>query len=182
MANNPLVIAIPKGSDPIVLDMAMTQYSFGRLAAYAREHRPLPVPGGFDEHGQLSTDAAALLRASRLLPIGYWKGSGLALALDLLAALLSRGNATFQLDATAETGISQVFMAFDVQRGSVGALPFDAGSFIEAVVADLHGSGEHGSAVLYPGERSAQVRADAVANGVPVDTTVWAEVCSLVNG
>ncbi len=61
-----------------------------------------------------------MLSASQLLPIGSWKGSGLALTLDLLAALLSRGKATFQLDARAETDVSQVFIAFDVQRVKPG--------------------------------------------------------------
>jgi 3-dehydro-L-gulonate 2-dehydrogenase len=115
------------------------------------------------------------------LTIGYWKGSGLALALDLLAVLLSRGLGTFQLDARAETGVSQVFIAFDVQRGGSAAPPFDVNALVESLIADFQSSStDAGSAVLYPGERAARARADANAHGVPVDPTIWAAVCSLV--
>jgi 3-dehydro-L-gulonate 2-dehydrogenase len=61
-------------------------------------------------------------RSGRLLPIGFWKGSGLALMLDLVAAILSGGRATRQVPATpeTETGLSQVFIAFSVS--SLGEL------------------------------------------------------------
>ncbi len=39
--------------------------------------------------GSLTTDPAAILQTQRPLPIGYWKGAGMALVMDLLAALLS---------------------------------------------------------------------------------------------
>ena len=58
-------------------------------------------------------DAAAIEATRRLLPIGFWKGSGLALMLDLIAALLSGGHATHQItpDPERETNLSQVFIA-----------------------------------------------------------------------
>ena len=67
----------------------MSQFSYGSLAAYAARGEPLPVVGGFDEAGLLTTDAAAIERTQRALPIGFWKGSGLSFVLDVLAAVLS---------------------------------------------------------------------------------------------
>ena len=75
LGNNPLVMAIPApGGDPVLLDMAMSQFSGGRVQIHERSGEPLPVPGGYDAEGRLTTDAAAL---ERPLPIGLWKGSGL---------------------------------------------------------------------------------------------------------
>ena len=115
LGNNPLVIAIPRPGGPIVLDMAMSQFSYGTIAAYSKRGQPLPVDGGFDVAGNLTKDAAAIEASQRALPVGYWKGSGLALVLDMLAAMLSGGNATYQIpmEPVRETGLSQIFLAID---------------------------------------------------------------------
>ena len=95
LGNNPLVVAIPRPDGAhVVLDMAVSQFSYGTIAAYAARGEQLPVPGGYDAAGNLSTDPADIEASQRALPIGYWKGSGLSLVLDLLAAMLSGGLAT----------------------------------------------------------------------------------------
>src|SRR5206468_5083874 len=63
IGNNPLVIAVPRGKgtgEHVVLDMAMSQFSYGALASYRRRHEALPVPGGFDESGELTRDPEAI--------------------------------------------------------------------------------------------------------------------------
>ena len=122
VGNNPLVIAVPAdpaapSAAPVVLDMALSHYSYGTLADHRARNEPLPFPGGFDESGALTTDAAAIERTQRALPVGLWKGSGLAFALDVLGALLADGLATHEIpiEPLAETGQSQVFIAFGPQ-------------------------------------------------------------------
>src|SRR5271167_4477859 len=51
LGNNPIVIAIPRSSGHVVLDMAMSQFSYGSLSAYSKRDQPLPVDGGFDTAG-----------------------------------------------------------------------------------------------------------------------------------
>src|SRR5436189_6284466 len=65
IGNNPLVIAVPRpGTDAhVVLDMAMSQFSYGALASYRRRGELLPVVGGFDGSGELTRDPAAIERA-----------------------------------------------------------------------------------------------------------------------
>src|SRR3954470_16981 len=113
LGNNPLIIAVPRPAGHVVLDMAMSQFSVGALASYRSRGELLPVDGGYDEAGRLTRDPAALERTRRLLPIGYWKGSGLSLLLDIVGAVLSGGLATHQIatDPEKETGLSQVFIA-----------------------------------------------------------------------
>src|SRR5215469_8099981 len=113
VGNNPLVIAVPRPHGPVVLDMAMSQFSYGALASYRERGELLPLAGGFDSQGQLTRDPAAIETSARPLPIGYWKGSGLALMLDLMAGVLSGGQFTHQIpaDPQEETRLSQVFMA-----------------------------------------------------------------------
>lgn len=171
VGNNPLVIAVPRPSGHVVLDMAMSQFSYGALEGYARRGERLPVVGGFDSAGELTDDASAILASSRPLPTGFWKGSGLALLLDILAATFADGNATSDIgpDPELEGGLSQVFLAIDPDFGGGG----DPGGMAERIVAQLHGL-EPG--IRYPGQRVLEERARSLAEGVAVDATIWRSV------
>ncbi|MGC2614719.1 MAG: 3-dehydro-L-gulonate 2-dehydrogenase, partial [Terracidiphilus sp.] len=97
IGNNPLVIAVPRAKGHVVLDMAMSQFSYGALETYRKRGEMLPVEGGFDTEGRLTRDPGAIEKSQRLLPVGFWKGSGLAVVLDMIAAMTSLGNATHQI-------------------------------------------------------------------------------------
>ena len=80
---------MPRAAGHVVLDIAMSQFSYGALAVHRMRGEELPVDGGYDEAGRLTRDPAAIERTQRLLPIGFWKGSGLAILLDVVGATLS---------------------------------------------------------------------------------------------
>ena len=115
LGNNPLVVAIPRPDRAhVVLDMAISQFSYGSISAYAARGSNCPFP--VDTMRQaIDHDPAAIEISKRALPIGYWKGSGLSLVLDMLAAMLSGGHATHELprDPLRESGLSQIFFAID---------------------------------------------------------------------
>ena len=171
LGNNPLVIAVPRPAGHVVLDMAMSQFSYGALEAYRSRGEQLPVAGGFDKDGRLTQDPAAVEESGRPLPIGFWKGSGLALLLDMAAALLSDGLATHHIppDPLEETRLSQVFLAFDLS--SLGG---NASRVADDIVESLHAEG--GEGVRYPGERTFQIRRENMEQGIPVAPEVWEQV------
>jgi 3-dehydro-L-gulonate 2-dehydrogenase len=179
LGNNPLVIAVPRASGHVVLDMAMSQFSYGTLAAYKAQNKPLPVAGGFDAEGNLTTDAGAIESAMRPLPVGYWKGSGLALVLDMMAALLSGGLSTSQvpIDPMKECGLSQVFLAFNLAAVSSAQSSSAAADEILKFFADSEAV--PGSHVRYPGERVLQDRAENRAHGIPVDEALWQQILGM---
>ena len=171
VGNNPLVIAVPRAAGAhVVLDMAMSQFSYGALASYRMRGEALPVPGGFDAAGELTTDPAAIEASRRPLPIGFWKGSGLALMLDMMAALLSGGRATHEVPAhpEQETGLSQVFIAADVAHLEA---PGAASATVDAILEDLQ--------ARYPGERTVATRRENLEQGIPVEPSIFELVCSL---
>ncbi len=182
LGNNPLIFAAPRKAGPVVLDMAMSQFSYGTLAAYAKRDQALPVPGGFDREGKLTTDAAAIEASQRALPIGYWKGSGLSLMLDLFAAALSGGQATHQLptDPVQESGISQFFLAIDPSLVADPADPEAQDRLIEGILASVRAASpvEPGKPARYPGEQTLQLREENLRLGVPVDRDVWESLLS----
>jgi 3-dehydro-L-gulonate 2-dehydrogenase len=179
LGNNPFVLAVPREDGHVVLDMAMTQFSYGRLSTTARQGETLPVPGGYDESGELCRDPAAIRKSRRPLPIGYWKGSGLSLLLDLLAAALSGGQTTYGIGQQGEEyAISQTFIAFDLAEGG-NAAALD--QMIDETIADLHQATpvDLEQPVRYPGERALRTRRRNLAQGIPVEPSIWQQVLDL---
>ena len=181
LGNNPLVVAIPRADGAhVVLDMALSQFSQGALSAYAVRGERLPVPGGYDASGTLTVDAEEINASRRMLPIGYWKGSGLSLTLDLLAAMLSGGLATHQIprDPMRESGVSQVFVAIDpgsfAARGDLDRI---ANGIIESLVAAV--PVDPARPVRYPGQQTLVLREENLRLGVPVDPQTWARLLAL---
>jgi 3-dehydro-L-gulonate 2-dehydrogenase len=180
VGNNPLVIAAPRAGAAgghVVLDMAMSQFSYGTIAAYSKRGEPLPVDGGFDRAGNLTRDAAAIEASQRALPVGYWKGSGLSLVLDMLAAMLSGGLATHQLprDPLRESGQSQIFLAID--PGAVTSTQ-ELGQIAEGILASFHEAtpADANKPVRYPGEETLRLRVENMRLGIPVDPEIWRQI------
>jgi 3-dehydro-L-gulonate 2-dehydrogenase len=180
LGNNPLVIAVPRKGGHVVLDMAMSQFSYGTLESYRTRGEKLPVDGGFDAAGKLTRDPAAIEQTQRPLPIGYWKGSGLSLVLDMMAAMTSLARATHQLstDSLKEAGLSQVFLAMNpAALGDEARLQ----QIADEIIASLHQSraAEEGNNIRYPGEKVLQIRAENRSLGVPVEPIVWEEILKM---
>ena len=179
LGNNPLVIAVPHEGGHVLLDVAMSMFSYGKLESYKRQNKPLPVDGGFDKDGNMTKDAAKILETHQPLPIGYWKGSGLSLMLDLVASSLAAGRSSLRVgELPVETELSQVFIAIDLNRLSN---PEATAQSIADTLADLHTSTpvKEGGEVRYPGEGMLRVRADNQKNGIPVEESVWQSVLEL---
>ncbi|MBW3544005.1 MAG: 3-dehydro-L-gulonate 2-dehydrogenase [Bacteroidetes bacterium] len=178
LGNNPLVVAIPRQNGPLVLDMAMSQFSYGKMSSYLRAGQQLPYDGGFDAKGRLSRDPAHMLEKELALPIGLWKGAGLSLMLDVLAAVLAEGQATHQIGQQgAEWGVSQVFLCFSLEKLGIANYPVDK---IDAIIEQLMATTVfEGREVRYPGERTLQTRSTNLKEGVPVERAIWEEVLKI---
>ena len=176
LGNNPLIFALPFREEAIVLDAAMSQYSFGAMEMAQLKEEQLSIYGGYDTNGRLTTDPAAILKSRRPLPIGYWKGAGLALLLDLLAVILSGGLSTAQISSKeVEYGLSQVFIAIDITKlPNHSAIP----SMLEGIISDyLQSIPENDkSRIAYPGERVLQTRGENQRLGIPVVRQVYDQV------
>jgi 3-dehydro-L-gulonate 2-dehydrogenase len=157
--------------------MAMSQFSYGTLASYSKRNQPLPVDGGFDTAGNLTRDAAAIEASQRALPIGYWKGSGLALVLDMIAAMLSGGLAThdLSLDPLREAGQSQIFLTIDPSNLATAS---ELTHIADNIIDSLHEATpiDPGNPVRYPGEQTLHLREENLRLGIPVDPEIWQEL------
>lgn len=180
IGNNPLAIAIPREEGNILLDMAMSQYSNGKLEVLKLQQKQLPLPGGYDTQGNLTIDPSEILTTQRAVPIGYWKGSGLALVLDSMAAIISGGQATHQIgNQSSEYAVSQVYIAI-AATGIVGQSMLN--DTVDAIINDFHTATplDESEDVRYPGEGMLRIRKESIEKGVLVDKTQWEALQSMM--
>ena len=178
IGNNPFIMAIPRKEGPLVLDMAMSQYSYGKLEVTRLKGAQLPFAGGFDNEGNLTTEPGTIEGNRRILPMGYWKGSGFAVMLDLVSALLSGGLTTAGIDK-AEKGscgsCCQVFIAIDPRKiNSREFIDHALDSTVSQIKSSIPAEGV--DEIFYPGEKSLRTRAENMQLGIPVNDEIWQRV------
>lgn len=174
LGNNPLVIAVPRKKGNIVLDMAISQYSYGKMQAYELEGKQLPFAGGYDEKMLLTTDPKTIREQNSALPIGRWKGSGLALLLDIIVTGLTGGKSTKHITQYGtDTAISQCYIALHKKDY--------APQLIEEILAFTKSatSIEKGREIRYPGEGTLQKRKENKEKGIPVHEKAWEALLEL---
>jgi len=174
LGNNPLVIAVPRNEGHLVLDMAMSQYSYGKLNEHRLAGKKLAHAGGYDENGNLTDDPYAIMHSKRTLPVGLWKGSSLSLMMDVLVSVLSEGKTVSGITATGkEYGVCQFFICISPESLNE--------RIIDEIIAYAKSSAviDENSSVRYPGESTLRQRNKSLAEGVYVNEKIWEEVKAL---
>lgn len=179
LGNNPIVLAVPYENEAIVLDMAMSQYSFGAMELAAMKNEKLSVVGGYDKEGNLTDEPAKVLETWRALPVGFWKGAGLSFLLDVLAAVLSNGLSTHEISKLpAEIGSSQIFIAIDMSKlSNYTSISETIKSIVEDYKTSIPISGQ---AISYPSERVLNTREKNTKTGIPVLESIWKDILGLL--
>ena len=143
----------------------------------------LPYPGGFNSDGNLTDNPGEIEASRRILPMGYWKGTGFAILLDLISALLSGGKSTATIDRLDKGSCGsccQVFIA-------INPLIINTQHYIDQVLDETLQQlktavpATDGGKIYYPGEQSLITRKENLEYGIPVDDSVWATVMKLAD-
>ena len=179
LGNNPLAIGVPRrgNTEPVVLDIAMSQAAVGKVATSRREGQKAPLDWGLDRAGNPTDDPAEILASRKFLPMGGHKGAGLALVFEMLTGALAGGPLCYELAQADPSGTdvfsSKFFLALDPKAFG------DPARFeqrVEDLLAYLLASAKPGEVVLYPGQRGGQTRDINLARGVPVHNAIVAEL------
>ena len=172
LSTNPIAVAVPAGEEPpIVLDMATTVAAYGKVKTKAQRGETMPEGWMMDRHGQPLTDPR---RANEgfLLPIGGYKGYGLALIFGLLAgtlngAAMGRDVVDFNADDTTPTNTGHAIVAINVEAFQPAA---EFKRSVDAFIRDVRGSQRLPGVdrIRLPGEGSHAARAERSRNGIPL--------------
>ena len=183
LGNNPFVMACPgeKGGPVLLMDMAISQYAYGKLQVTRLAGKKLPFPGGFDKDGNVTDDPGAIEESMRIMPIGYWKGSAFAFMLDVLGSILSDGIGAADLNAATKGscgGCSQILIVIDPKKITAEDRMDDT---IRRAIEYIKGAepAEQGGGVRAPGEGILKFHKEHDEQGIYVDDSVWEELRSL---
>ena len=175
--NNPITIAIPRKAGSLVMDMAVSQYAFGKLEIMAQEGGMLDTPCGYDLEGNLTCDPKKIVESGLMTPMALWKGSALSIMIDLMTSMLSLGRTSLEIGTPAdgEKGMSQMFVCMN----PAAVVDMDkAEAQMEKTIAFLNAlepkDGVHG--VHAPGENLGKTRARNLERGIPVTEETWQKI------
>ena len=143
LSTNPLAVSLPagEGKAPIVLDMATTVAAYGKVKTKAQRGEMMPEGWMIDREGNPLTDPK---RANEgfLLPIGGYKGYGLALIIGLLCgtlngAAMGKDVIDFNADDTSVTNTGHSIVAINIES----FMPLvEFRKQVDVLVADLRAS------------------------------------------
>jgi LDH2 family malate/lactate/ureidoglycolate dehydrogenase len=186
LGTNPLAFGVPSGSGPYVLDMATTVVSYGTVKNYALQGKPMEKGWMVNTaSGEDITDAKQSAEGL-LLPIGGYKGSGLAIMLGLIAGPLNRAAfgrdvVDFNADDSSETNTGHFIVALDIAR----FIPLeDYKSEVDRHIGELKASKRlPGVAeIRMPGERRRLTREERTRDGVPLSAALVAQLDKMAAG
>ncbi|MGB9793056.1 MAG: Ldh family oxidoreductase [Thermacetogeniaceae bacterium] len=180
---NPICIAVPAGRErPVIYDGATSVVAIGKIALAAKKGERIPLEWALDSEGNPTDDPRAVMSGGTLLPLGGYKGYGLALMVDVLSGILS--GAAFgpyvsnlrRLDAPQNVG--HFFAALNI---SAFMDPQEFQEKMERLVRDIKGARRAaGKEEIYlPGEIEWNWEEKRRREGIPVPDEVLAELRSL---
>ena len=181
IGNNPLAIAVPTGKEyPLVLDMAMSVVSGGKVRLEAVKGTKIPKDWVLDGQGHPTDNPADFFPNGTLLPLGY-KGFGLAIMIEVLSGVLTQSNILREVrlwfkETSTPINLGHFFMAMDIN----GFMDLD--SFkrrIDQMIDELKStpSMEGLNGIFMPGEIEYAKEQACKKYGIPIDL----EVCKILD-
>ena len=184
LGTNPFSLAMPQeGAEPLVLDVACSVTARGNVANYKREGKLLPEGWCMDVEGNPTRDPAEGLKGT-MRPFGGYKGSGLAVFVDVLSGILA-GAANSPQIRQAQTqeheggpDVGHFFLAAKLSAfGDPDALKRRLSGFLEELRESAPAPGV--ARIYMPGEPEAEKYAYKTAHGILMGEGSWKEICGI---
>lgn len=173
LGTNPICMAVP---GPWLLDMATTTVAAGKIfKAFFNGQTEIPAGWAFDSSGIPTTDTAAAYKGM-LMPLGGYKGSGLAMMVEILCAVLGGGAMANEIGGIRFRGktvrVSQIFIAIDIAR----FMPVEEFTArMEKLVGIMKSTpaAPGYDEVLVAGDPEWRIEAERLRDGIPVAQGNW---------
>jgi LDH2 family malate/lactate/ureidoglycolate dehydrogenase len=176
LGTNPICVSLP---GPWLLDMATTTVAAGKIfKAHSNGQPEIPAGWAFDAEGVPTTETEQAYKGM-LMPLGGYKGAGLAMMVEILCAVLSGGAMATELGGIRWRGtrvrVSQTYIAIDIAR----FMPVEEFTArIEKLVGIIKSTpvAPGYEEVLVAGDPEWRIEAERLANGVPIADGNWGEL------
>lgn len=175
---NPVAAIFPRrAAAPLVIDLSLTQVTRGAIMLLAKAGKPVPEGWGMDAQGRPTTDPQKILVGGSLHAVGGLKGTMLALAVEILACVLTGSALSHEVEsmhvaAGTPLRLGQLFVAIDP-----GALA-GAGAYFERIETLVEAMLSEDN-VRLPGARRQLERVSAQNEGIEVSEELLRELAAL---
>jgi len=172
---NPICMAVPAGArSSWLLDMATTTVAANRIfKAHANREPTIPPGWAMDQDGIPATDTKAAY-AGLLMPLGGYKGSGLAMMVEMLCGVIGGGAMSMELGGLRVRGkrfrASQTFIAIDVLR-----MQPEFRERIDWLIGQVKSAAPASGyeEVLVANEPELRMERERLASGIPIPEGTW---------
>ena len=183
IGTNPIAFGFPTGREvPFVLDMATSLVARGKIIVAAKRGEAIPLGWAVDKHGNPTTDAEAALEGA-VLPLGGPKGSGLSMAVDILAGVLTGAGFGPSVNNMYENwaepqNVGHFFIAIDIERFiPLASFTDRIGQYIDLMKAEPKAPGV--TEILHAGEVEHRLEAKRRRDGIELPDKVADELMTL---
>lgn len=182
LGTNPLCAAVPTSDEPIVLDFGTSVAAEGKVRVYHINKQPVPESWLLDHAGKPTTDPSVLYTepSGSILPMGgtqAYKGFGLALVLDMLAAGLSGGRACHE-GAPPARGNNLLFILLDPARFAGREVMLRESTCVSRFVRETP-TAEGVASIMLPGDPERSVMETRSRDGIPLSDGHWLKLVEL---
>lgn len=180
---NPICLAVPPsdpdGQEPFLLDMATTTVAANKIfKAWINKQPEVPAGWAMDSDGVPTTNTEAAYKGL-VMPLGGYKGYGLALMVEILCSVLSGGAMANEVGGIRFTDkpvrVSHSYIAIDIAR----FMPVDEFNARMANLAAIMKSSAPAKGfdeILMPGEPEKRIEAERLRSGIPVPDGNWKDL------
>ena len=176
---NPIAFGFPGKEQPVVVDMSSSTVARGHIILAAKEGRSIPEGWAIDSEGKPTTDAEAALKGA-VLPMAGPKGYAMALAVEIMSAILSGSAYGPQVgwmydDSTEPVNIGHSFVAIDVNK----LMPIEQfEGRLNDMVQEIKSSPKAAGVdeIFIPGERRTNKAQKRLKEGIPVSEQLLNEL------
>jgi LDH2 family malate/lactate/ureidoglycolate dehydrogenase len=179
LGTNPICMAVP---GPWLLDMATTTVAANKIFKASLNHQPTIPPGwAMDSEGVPTTDTQTALKGL-IMPLGGYKGSGLAMMVEILCAVLSGGAMSTELGGIRIRGrnfrVNQSYIAIDIERFMpVAEFTARVERLVKMIKATPPAAGY--DEVLVAGEPEWRAEAVRTRDGIPIGAGTWQSLANI---
>ena len=173
IGNNPLSYAIPAGKHPtLVLDIAMSTVSGGRVKDKKVRGKPIPPGWLTDRDGLPTTDPGVFNVDGALTPFSAHKGYGMALLVESLAGILAGAAITTDIlswasESSQACGGGHAFIAIDIAAMTP---PGPHADRMDKLISQMKNvpKARDADRTFVPGEMEWECEQEALRHGVPL--------------
>jgi len=186
VGNNPLAVGVPfEGNPAFILDIAMSVSSRGRMRHMAERGEKIPEGWALNSKGRPTTDPLEGLKGL-VLPIGLYKGYGLALAIDILSGVLTGAGFSSEVKSLVQQWkepqhIGHFFIVIDPTRFMSWR---DFSDRMKQLCDSMRAAPpiDREKPILIPGEPEAHLERTRRSKGIPIETKAFQLLQGLTRG